>query len=104
MCGIGCTNVHSLPAFALLVARSLHADPGARPYIESCLSFPRSAMREGLTTARCRYPSSNQAQNGGRVLATSNAVTSTSRISMPRSGAWARLRHASIASQDSQRS
>ena len=44
------------------------------------------------------------AQNGGRVPATSNAVTSASRNSMPVSGALARLRHASIASHVSQRS
>ena len=43
-------------------------------------------------------------QNGGRELATSNAVTSTSCMVMPVSGALARARHASMASQESQRS
>jgi len=69
------------------VRRELHADPGTRPTSRAVCHSLDLPTPEGWTTARCRYPSSNWAQNGGRVLATSNAVTSTSRISMPRSGA-----------------
>jgi hypothetical protein len=49
-------------------------------------------------------PRGRTAQNGGRVLAISYAVTSASWNVMPVSGAPACARHASIASQDSHRS
>jgi len=53
---------------------------------------------------RVRLHAVSVTQNGGREPATSNAVTSTSCMVVPVSGALARARHASMASQESQRS